>query len=146
MPTAAKMVAAIILALTGFLAAQAVVPYLPEGQRIPWLYWVSIGVPIVCAWRTIGRLVGKSYWSAFNTGLYGLFVSGFFVLLCFAAGEMIKRSIRLRYDGPMDAIVAMFGIAIEYAALLLNPPVLITLLVGGAVAGLAAEWTNRRWA
>jgi hypothetical protein len=146
MPTSAKMVAAIILALTGLVAALAVQPFLPEGQRIGWLYQASIGIPIVCAWRTIGRMVGKSYWAALNTGFYGLFVSVFFVLLAFAAGEMLKRSIRLRYDGPMEAITSMFGIALEYSLFLINPPVLIVLLVGGAFAGLAAEWTNRRWA
>jgi hypothetical protein len=146
MPTAAKLVAAMILAFTGLVAAQVAIPFMDEGQPIKWLYQVAIIVPIFCAWRTIGRLVGKSYWAAFNSGFYGLFVSIFYVLLCFAAGEMIKRSIRLRYDGPMEAVVAMFGIAIEYGAVLLNPPVAVTLLVGGAVAGLAAEWADRKWA
>ena len=146
MPTAAKLVAAIVLALTGFLVAQAATPFFPEGQRVGWLYPVSILVPVICAWRTTGRMVGKSYWSGLNAGIYGMFVSVFFVLLAFAAGEMLKRSIKLRYDGPMEAITAMFGIAVEYGAVLLNPPPLIALFVGGVLAGVAAEWANRRWA
>lgn len=146
MPTAAKLVAAIILSLTGYLSAVAVHEFLPDGQPDKYLIPVSVVFPIFCAWRTLGRMVGGSYRAAINAGIYGVFVSIFFVVTAFAAGEMIKRSIRLRYDGPMEAIVSMFGLAVDYAALLLNPPVLITLVVGAIVAGLATEWTDRRWA
>jgi hypothetical protein len=94
MPTAAKLVAAILLAITGFLATQAVFPFLEEGTRVKWLIPVSVVVPIVCAWRTTGRLVGKGYGGAVNAGFYGLAVSIFYVLLTFAAADKIKRSMR----------------------------------------------------
>ena len=145
MPTAAKLVAAIILALTGYFAVQAVYPFLEEGQPVKWLLKVSVFVPLICGWRTTGRLVGKTYWAGLNSGIYGLVVSIFFVVLTFAAADMITLSMRKRYDGPMEAIVSMFGIWVEMGATLLNPPVLITLLVGGALAGVAAEFAHRKW-
>ncbi len=145
MPTAAKLVAAIILAITGFLASQAVQPFLEEGTQIKWLVPISVIVPIFCAWRTTGRLVGKGYGGAVNAGFYGLAVSIFYVLLTFAAADMIKRSMRKQYDGPMEAVVSMFGIWVEMGAFLLNLPVLITLVAGGILAGLAAEWAGRKW-
>lgn len=145
MPTAAKLVAAIILAITGYFTVQAVYPFLKEGQPDNWLLPVSVVVPIICAWRTTGRLVGKSYWAAANSGIYGLCVSVFFVVFTFAASEMLTLSMRKRYDGPMEAIVSMFGIWVEMAQRLLHVPVLIVLISGGVLAGLAAEWAHRKW-
>jgi len=95
-------------------------PLLPEGQPTPYLYPVSTIVPALSAWKVVGRLIGRGWTNAINTGVYGMAVALFFTLLTFAIGEMVKRSMRFQYDGPMDAIVGMFGIVLEYGALLLT--------------------------
>lgn len=145
MPTAAKMIAAIALAITGILTAGAVIPHMPEGQPIKWLYQVSIIVPIVAGWRVVGRLIGKGYRLSFNVGLYATVVATFFTLLFFAIGEMLKRSTRNQYDGPMDAIVNMFGVFLEYAVLLLNPGPAMYLVICAVILGPLAEFGHRKW-
>ncbi|MEP5759663.1 MAG: TrgA family protein [Litoreibacter sp.] len=146
MPTAAKLVAAIILSLTGYLTTIAIRDFLPEEQPDNFLIPVSVIVPIFCAWLTLGRMVGGTYRNAINAGVYGVFVSIFYVVSTFAIAEMLKRSMKLRYDGPMEAVVSMFGIAVDYGAILLNPPVAMVLVGGAVVSGIATEWTDRRWA
>ncbi len=145
MPTAAKLIAAIVMIITGYLTAEAVRPFLPEGLPTKWLIPVSALVPAACSWKVVGRLAGRGYNVAVSMGIYVVFVSVFFVLLVFAISEMLKRSIRLQYDGPMDAIVNMFGIVIEYGVLLINPTPAAYLIGAALLVGPLAEWGHRKW-
>lgn len=145
MPTAAKLIAAVIFAIGGFLVADSVRPNLPEGQPTPWLVQISMLVPMICAWRVLGRLVGKSYAVAINSGIYAVVVSLFFVLLVFSISEMIKRSMRLQYDGPVEAVTNMFGIIFDYGLLLVGVNSLSIMAGMAVIGGLAAEWAHRRF-
>lgn len=145
MPTAAKMIAAIILAIIGYMTAEATRPLLPDGMATGWLNRVVIVIPAICGWRVIGRMVGRGYNVAFSMGLYAVTVSVFFVLLTFAIAEMLSRSMRKLYDGPMEAIVRMFEIFVEYGSYLLSPMPILYLLVGAALVGPIAEYAHRKW-
>ena len=145
MPTAARLISAVMFALIGYLVATTIPEQLPEGVPLHYLYPVSMLIPPLCAWKVIGRLIGRGTTNAINTGVYGIVCSVFFVLLAFAIGEMLKRSLRLQYDGPMEAITGMFAIFLEYGQLLLTPTGLSYLLIGGVVTGLTAEWAHKRW-
>jgi hypothetical protein len=58
---------------------------------------------------------------------------------------MIMLSIKQRYDGPMDAVLGVFELMLEYGSALPTQAILGTLVIGGMVAGLLAELTNRVW-
>ncbi|WP_298358363.1 TrgA family protein [uncultured Litoreibacter sp.] len=145
MPTAARLIAAVLLAALAYHTSNIAKTLLPEGTKVgvftPW----AMAISVACAWRVVGRLIGRGYKDAVSTGLYAVACSMFFTCLLFAITEMIKRSTKLRYDGPMEAIVAMFGLVIEYGAMFLHPPILGALLVGGVVIGIAAEWAEKKW-
>lgn len=145
MPTAAKLVAAFIFAVCGYMVSELVRAELPEGQKLGWLVQVCVFVPMVVGWRVMGKLVGNNYGVSMNNGLYGIVVSTVSVTFIFAVALMIKKSRRLQYDGPMEALVDVFAIMLEYGLLLLNPFVLIVLVGGGFLAGLASEWAHRRF-
>ena len=145
MPTAAKLLAAIVMVVTGYLTAEAIRPYLPEGQPTKWLIPVSTLVPAACAWRVVGRLAGRGYNVSVSMGIYIVCVGIFFTLVVFAIAEMLKRSIRLQYDGPMEAIVNMFGIVLEYGVLLANPMPAAYLIGAALLVGPLAEWGHRKW-
>jgi hypothetical protein len=145
MPTAAKLTAAVIFAATGYLTAELIRPTLPEGQPLAWLLRVFVLVPMVIGWRVMGKLVGKNYGASMNSGLYGIVVSTVSVTFIFAVSLMIKKSRRLQYDGPMEALVDVFALMLEYGVLLLNPLVLATLVIGGFFGGLASEWAHRKF-
>ncbi|PTX56180.1 hypothetical protein C8N43_0832 [Litoreibacter ponti] len=145
MPTAAKLVAAVIFALTGYIVAEAIRPTLPEGQPLKWLLPICVGIPLLVGWRVMGRLVGKNYGVSMNSGLYGIVVATVSVTFIFAVAQMIKLSRRLQYDGPMEALVDVFAIMLEYGLLLVNPVVIVALVGGGFIGGFLAEWADRKF-
>ena len=58
---------------------------------------------------------------------------------------MIQQSLRHRYDGPFDAVLAIVKIGAEYGMTILVPQVIATLLIGGILAGFATEFASRKW-
>ena len=145
MPTAARMITAILFAALAFYTSGIAKTILPEGTPTgvftPWAMFLSA----CSAWKVFGRLVGRGYKAAINTGIYAVGVAMFFVTALFSIVEMIKRSMRFQYDGPMDAVVNMFGIALEYGVMFLDPRIGIPLLVGGIISGFVAEWAEDKW-
>jgi hypothetical protein len=49
------------------------------------------------------------------------------------------------YDGPMEAVLGVFEIMLDYGRMMLQPDVLGVLAVGGILGGMLAEWAGRRW-
>ncbi|TDT77989.1 hypothetical protein BDE40_1292 [Litoreibacter halocynthiae] len=145
MPTAAKLVAGVIFAITGYLVAELIRPTLPEGQPLKWLLPICVGIPLIVGWRIMGKLVGKNYGASMNNGLYVVVVSTVSVTFIFAVALMIKKSRRLQYDGPMEALVDVFALMLDYGLLLLNPFVLAVLVIGGFFGGVASEWAHRKF-
>jgi hypothetical protein len=145
MPTAAKMIAAVLTALTLFLAAEAARAGLPEGTPAGKLAPISAGIGFVTGWVVLGALTGRGYFSSMGLGIRTVLQAVFFVLLAFSLWEMLQLSMKLRYDGPMQALLGVFQIMTDYGRLILLPDVLVALGVGGSLAGYGAEWAGRRW-
>ena len=70
----------------------------------------------------------------------------FFTLLGFSIYLMVKKSYKMAYDGPMEAVLGVFQLMMEYGQMMLVPDVLGVLAVGGALGGVVTEWAGRRWA
>ena len=69
----------------------------------------------------------------------------FWGLLIFSGYEMIRRSMRMSYGGPTEALKDQVAIAIDYFVYLQPTEIWATLLVGGIGLGLIAEIVKRRW-
>lgn len=145
MPTAAKLVAAVMFAAVGFLAAQAYVPSLPEGTQIGFLREICAMLGLVIGWFVMGRLVGKGYVEAVGFGIRTSVTVLFWAVLGFSIYEMILRSTKMMYDGPMEALLGVFDLVIYYGKMMGSPEFIGTLLIGGVLGGIAAEWAGRRW-
>jgi hypothetical protein len=145
MPTAAKLVAAVVFAAVAFFAANAMVPLLPEGTQIGYLREISALLGLVVGWRVMGRLVGKGYVEAIGFGIRTSVTILFWATLGFSIYEMILRSTKMMYDGPMEALLGVFDLMIYYGEMMGSPEFIGTLLVGGIIGGLAAEAAGRRW-
>jgi len=50
-----------------------------------------------------------------------------------------------RYDGPVEGIMAIFTIAVDYGAVMIDTPLIVLLVAGGIVIGLLGELVARRW-
>ncbi|GAB1363017.1 tellurite resistance protein TrgA [Rhodobacter sp.] len=145
MPTTAKLVAAVLFALIGWLAANAHVPALGEGAAVGRFRELTALIGVIVGWRTMGSLVGGSYSDAIGAGLRTSATLVFFALLLFSTWLMYGQTEKMAYDGPMDAVLGVFDFMLEHARKMLTPGVLGVLVVGGALAGVLTESAARRW-
>lgn len=147
MPTAARLFAAIVLGATALLASVAYVPLLPEGTRVGMLAPLNTVLGVLVGWRLVGRTApGQGYGRALTQGFVGAAVLLFWVLLLWASWEMLQLSLRKRFDGVPEALEGVFSAMAEYGVLLLTGPAPgATLLIGGFLSGLVAEWGARRY-
>ena len=145
MPTASKLVAAVAYALLGFLAAQTFVKYLPDGTPLGYFREITAAIGFIVGWLVMGKLTRKGYREAINAGLVTALILVFWTLLAFSMYFMLRKSMRMMYDGPMEAVLGVFQLMFDYGKMLLVPDMLGVILVGGIVAGLVCEWAGKRW-
>ena len=145
MPTAAKLVAAVLFALVAAAGATLYVPLLPEGTQTGWLIPGCAGLGLVSGWMVMGANVGRNYAEAVATGLRAILTTVSFAVLLFAIYVMITRSMHMLYKGPMEALLAVFAIMLEYGKLMFDRNFIAVLAVGGAIGGVISEFVGRRW-
>jgi hypothetical protein len=145
MPTAAKLIAAVAFAIVAFIAAATYVPHMPEGSQIGLFREITAGIGFAVGWFVMGGLVGPGYAEAAASGVRTSVTLVFFALLGFSVLQMVKKSYKMLYDGPMEAVLGVFEIMLDYGRMMLQPDVLGVLAVGGILGGMLAEWAGRRW-
>ncbi|WP_339766525.1 TrgA family protein [uncultured Pseudosulfitobacter sp.] len=145
MPDAARLVAAICLAILAFIVSGQIVPLMPESTDFGYFLYVNIVLGALVGWVVMGSRAGRGVTSAINNGLTGVMVFVLWGLLIQATNEMVRLAMRNRYDGPLEAVVDVFKIGAEYGLILLVPVVIGTLIVGAVLSGLATEVAWRKW-
>lgn len=145
MPTAAKLVGAVVFFGVGWLAALQVLATLPEGT--PATYF-PLTIALIGLWQgcsVAGRHAGAGTADAVGNGLRTSVQIALIGLAVFALRTMFIRSADLRYDGFGEAVVAAMELFIEYAVQALTVPIWGVLLAGGVIGGLICEAAARRW-
>ncbi|MFW8592932.1 TrgA family protein [Cribrihabitans neustonicus] len=145
MPNGARATAALSLALLGFAVSFLVMPLMPEGTDFGYFVHVNTALGLVCGWVVMGKRAGRGLVPAINNGLTGMAVMVLWALFIQGAWEMFRLAMRHRYDGPFEALSQIFVIALDYFFVIAVPAVLLTLVIGGVMAGLATENASRRW-
>lgn len=145
MPTAARLAAAVFYAALAFISAELIKPLMPEGTQFGYFSFVCAGLGALTGWRVMGVLVGHTYRAALESGLRTMLAMVFWGVLLFGIYDMILQSMNLRYTGPVEALQAVFEISLNYLKVMANPGLIATLLMGGALGGVFAEWVSRRW-
>lgn len=145
MPTAGRLVAGVLFALLAWMASQLIVPQFPAGFDPGRFAEVNAVIGFLCGWIVAGSRANTTWSGAVSYGLtatialvfWGLFVHGFAV--------MIEKSLDKLYDGPVEALADVFGLMFENALLMAVQPVVLTLVIGGIVAGIVTEMAARAW-
>lgn len=145
MPTAAKLVAAALFALLGVAGVVIYGPLLPDATPLRGLLPSAVIIGLLCGWLLMGRVAGRGYGTAIGNGISTGVALVFWLVLLWSGVEMVDRSTKMRYDGPMEAVLGMFGLMVEYATLMLNAELLGVALIGSALAGFLTEAAARRW-
>ncbi len=145
MPTAAKLFAALAFAVLGFFAAQILKPHMPPGTQFGNFSFYCALIGLVSGWRVMGPAAPGGWWNSINAGVRTAAVMVAVALLIFSIYGMLILAFRRNYDGPMEAIVGIFGVAVDYLRNILVWDMVAVLIVGGGLAGMLAEWAARRW-
>lgn len=145
MPTAAKITASVFLAAVAWYASELIRPLMPEGTDFGWFNYVNLVLGLLCGWFVVGTRVGRTYLESFSAGLTGMAALVFWALFLQSFNEMLKLALQRRYEGPVEAIVAIFEIGVDFGTKLLDVNLIVTLVVGGIISGILAEWASRRW-
>ncbi len=145
MPTAARLVAAILMACLGWILSDLIRPMLPEGTPFGRFNEINAFIGLCVGWVVVGSRAGRGFVPGINNGLTGTAVLFIWGLAVHSSYEMFRLSMRNRYDGPMEAITGIFVIAAEFGVLIFKPSVLFPALIGALIIGLAADYAANRW-
>ena len=145
MPNAASLFGAISLAIIAFIVSGQIMPLFEEGKDFGYFTWVNMAIGVVVGWKVMGPRAGRGTVPGVNNGLTGVAVMVFWCLFVQGCYEMFRLAMRNRYDGPFEAILAIFEISYDFALTIAQPNILITLLIGAVVGGLVTEHVSRIW-
>ena len=145
MPTASKLIAAILFGALAFFVSDLVKPLLPEGTQFGIFSPVNAAIGALMGWRISGSRAGLSMKASMGYGLTTTILMVFWCLFIWSGYLMVKNSTRLRYDGPVDAIQDMGAMMIEFTQMISTGPVLGSLLVGALFFGWLTEQVARRY-
>jgi hypothetical protein len=145
MPTAAKLVGAIVFFAVGWLAARQVMTTFPEGTPATWFSPTIAMIGLWQGWSVAGPGAGNGRGMAIGNGLRTSVQIAILGLALFALRTMFIRSGNLRYDGFGEAVVEAMELFLEYFFQMAIVPVWGVLLIGGIIGGLMCETAARRW-
>jgi len=145
MPTGGKLIGALVFAALAYFVTDLVKPLLPEGTQVGRFSPINALIGLVMGWNILGRRAGKNYWHSFGYGITTLAATAFWCLLFWAGMEMLDRSMRLFYDGPVQALQEMAALFIEYAKLIAVQSVILPAFIGTLFVSWFTEFFARRW-
>lgn len=145
MPTAGKLVAAMLFAALAYVTAEVFKPAMPQGTAFGAFSWVCAGIGGLCGWLVMGPRTGQAFAGLVSAGLQTALMMAFAALAGFSIEIMVARAFRRLYDGPAEAVLGVFEVMLQHGRLMLTPEVLAALLIGGPVCGVLAGMVGKRW-
>lgn len=145
MPSAGRFVGAILFGMIAWFISELFKPLMPEGTGFGRFSEYNAVIGIVLGWSMLGLRSHANRNSSIGAGITTAVAVLFWGLLLHCIAEMLKLSMRNRYDGPVEAVVGVFQLMIEYAIMLATPEILAVSLIGGLITGMFSGWAERRW-
>jgi hypothetical protein len=145
MPDAAKLVAAALIGLLGYVVSLQIIPLFPESVDFGnFAIWNGI-LGVVTGWIVMGKRAGRGFTGAINNGLGGAMMLVLWGLFLHSCLQMFDRAMDNWYNGAFRALAAIFQFMAEYALAIMSFNVVALLVAGGILAGLMTEYAWRTW-
>ncbi len=144
MPTAARLVAALAFAAIGYIIFVTMVGVFADETVPGFLLPLCLASGLWAGWVICGKNA-EGLKSGIGTGYTAIVAQGFVIIFVMSFMTMLDRSLRRRYDGPMDAVVDHFALMGENFAKFGTSEMGMILLVGGFVGGALAGIAGRRF-
>ncbi len=145
MPTAARLMAAICLALLGFVLSEMIMPLMPERSSFGYFVPTNMALGALAGWVVMGPRAGGGFVMGLSNGLTGTFILLLWGLATQSTLTMLKLSMQRRYDGLGEAVLAVLSIGAEYFLIMATIPIAIVVLVGGAISGFVTNYAEQKW-
>ena len=145
MPTGGKLIAALAFAALAYFVTDLVKPLLPEGTQVGKFSEINALVGLVMGWTIMGKGAGKSMRQSLGYWLTTLVATVFWCLVVWSGYAMLQNSMKLRYDGPVEALQDMAQLAIDYARLAAVKAVIWPAVIGAIFMAWLTDFFARRW-
>lgn len=145
MPSAGRFVGVIIFGFIAWYVSELFKPLMPEGTSFGRFSEYNAVIGMVLGWVMLGLRSHPDRKASMAAGVTTSISVWFWGVLIHSGIEMIKLSMRKRYDGPVEALVGMVQLMIKYAMMMATPEIIGVLLVGGLLGGMFSGWAERRW-
>ena len=146
MPTAAKLVASILLAISGAIVVMVAVNVYPDIARRGTGMMVTAAIlGIFNGWLGLGKKVPQDESPAIFSGLKSGVTFFLWVLFFFALDGMIAGIMAHAYYQPMTAVLQIPARMLQYGRMAMDIQILGTMLVLSAVVGVITKNASRRW-
>ncbi|WP_457649393.1 TrgA family protein [Profundibacter sp.] len=145
MPSAIRLAGLVVFAAMGWVISEMIIPLMPEGTNPGAFSIYNAILGAILGWVMMKPAVTRSPSGPLGAGITTAVALVFWGLFFYSLIEMIKQSMRMRYDGPVEAVVNIFQIMMEYGVMIATPAIIITALVFGAVGGIFCGAVAKRW-
>jgi len=145
MPSAIRLAGFVVFAGIAWILSEMVVPLMPEGSNPGYFSIYNIGLGAILGWVMMKPEVARKPSGPVGAGITAAVALVFWGLFLYSLVEMLKQSMRMRYDGPVEAVVNIFQLMLEYGLMISTPAFGITMLVLGTLGGAFCGGVARRW-
>lgn len=145
MPSAGRFVGALFFGFIAWYVSELFKPLMPEGTSFGRFSEFNSVIGIVLGWMMLGLRAHANRNTSISAGLTTAVAVLFWGLLIHSVIEMLKLSLRKRYDGPVEAVVGVFQLMIKYTIMMATPEIIGVLVIGGILTGMLSGWAERRW-
>ncbi|MCF6316185.1 MAG: TrgA family protein [Marinosulfonomonas sp.] len=146
MPSAGRAVGAVLFAILVWFASELFKPLLPEGTAFGRFSEFNALFGVVLGWLMMGPRAHPNLSASITSGITATVAIVFWILLAHSIIEMLKLSLRKRYDGPVEAVVGVFQLMIKYGTIMATPEILGTLFISGMIIAVVSGRAERRFA
>lgn len=146
MPTAAKLVASILLAIFGAIVIIVAVNVYPDiAKRGNSMMAAAVVLGLLNGWMGLGRAVEHENMSGLFAGLKSGVTFFLWVLFFFGLEAMIAGILQHAYYQPMTALLQIPAHMLHYGKMAMDIQILGTMLVLSMIAGVIAKGASNKW-
>ncbi len=145
MPTFGKLTAAVLFAALAYYVSLDVQALFIEERPLPTLAYWNVLFGAICGWRIGGARAGQGATGAIGYGLTATAALAATALFFHSGAEMIKRSLRNQYDGPVEGIISIMELMLDFGQRIATPEILAMSFGGGVAIAIVADFVGRRY-
>jgi uncharacterized membrane-anchored protein YitT (DUF2179 family) len=145
MPTSAKLIGGILLALTALYATFLVLAVKTTMGVADELYFLNGILGFLVGWRSIGGDPGFGGFGSILSGLRGGFIFVMISAVIYGIWVVILKLEKFFIRQFDDVAISWFEETVAYLTVVIEPDILVALIVGGIISGIGAGLANRYW-